>query len=47
MEEKAISKREGHLMKASIEDIALQGATGVKNQIRADILKNMLLVLMR
>lgn len=47
VEEKAISKREGHLMKASIEDIALQGATGVKNQIRADILKNMLLVLMR
>ncbi|NLJ98634.1 MAG: CtsR family transcriptional regulator [Tissierellia bacterium] len=47
IEEKVVSKREGRLMKAAIEDIALQGASKGKNKIRADILKNMLLVLMR
>ena len=46
-EEQIITIREEGLMKASIEDIALQRATGGRNQLRADILKNMLLILMR
>ena len=47
MEEGIISVRESQLMKASIEDIALQNVTKGRNQLRADILKNMLLILMR
>ncbi|NLJ79014.1 MAG: CtsR family transcriptional regulator [Tissierellia bacterium] len=47
IEEKVISKREGRLMVASIEDMALRGIAGGKNRVRADILRNMLLVLMK
>ncbi|HHV38679.1 MAG TPA: CtsR family transcriptional regulator [Tepidimicrobium sp.] len=47
IEEGMISEREGRLMTASIEDIALKGVPKEKNRVRADILKNMLLVLMR
>lgn len=47
IEEKIITLREGNLMKASIEDIALGSVTSGRNYLRADILKNMLLILMR
>lgn len=47
IEEKIITSREGDLMKASIEDVALGSVTSGRNYLRADILKNMLLVLMK
>ena len=47
IEEKIITSREGSLMKAAIEDIALGSVTSGRNYLRADILKNMLLILMR
>ena len=47
IEEEIITLREGNLMKASIEDIALGSVTSGRNYLRADILKNMLLILMR
>lgn len=47
MEENIISKREGELMRASIGDIALSRVTTGRNQLRADILKNMLLILLK
>jgi transcriptional regulator CtsR len=47
MEEKIITSREGDVMKASIEDVALARVTSGRNYLRADILKNMLLVLMK
>ncbi len=34
-------------MKASIEDTALRNVTSGRNHLRADILKNMLLIVMR
>ncbi len=40
-----ISKREGLLMKTALSDRALSMASGYKNQIRARILKEMLLVI--
>ena len=46
-EEKIITKREAYLMKASIEDTALKYVSGGRNYLRADILKNMLLIIMR
>ncbi|MCF6465844.1 CtsR family transcriptional regulator [Clostridium sp. Cult2] len=46
-EEKIISKREEMLMKAAIEDTALGRVTVGRNNLRADILKNMLLILIR
>ena len=47
VEEEIITTREGHLMKASIEDTALKVVTDSRNYLRADILKNMLLIIMR
>ncbi len=47
VEEEIISLREGYMMKAAIEDNALRNATTNKNKLRADILKNMLLIVMR
>ena len=47
VEEDIITSREGRLMKASIEDIALKNVTAGRNYLRADILKNMILILMR
>lgn len=47
VEEDIISNREADLMKASIEDIALQNITSGRNYLRADILKNMILILMK
>lgn len=47
VEEDIITTREGYLMKASLEDIALRNVTAGRNYLRADILKNMLLILMR
>jgi transcriptional regulator CtsR len=47
VEEDVITLREGYLMKASIEDNALKSANTGRNKLRADILKNMLLILMR
>lgn len=47
IEEEIITIREGDLMKASIEDVALKGVTTGRNYLRADILKNMLLILMK
>ncbi|NMB28170.1 MAG: CtsR family transcriptional regulator [Tissierellia bacterium] len=47
IEEEVITLREGSLMKAAIEDIALGSVTSGRNYLRADILKNMLLILMR
>ncbi|NMB07723.1 MAG: CtsR family transcriptional regulator [Tissierellia bacterium] len=47
VEEEIISTREGYLMKASIEDTALRNVTSGRNHLRADILKNMLLIVMR
>ncbi|MCF6461431.1 CtsR family transcriptional regulator [Clostridium sp. Cult3] len=47
VEEEVVTLREGYLMKASIEDNALKNVTTGRNQLRADILKNMLLILMR
>ena len=46
-EEEIITKREAYLMKASIEDTALKNITTGRNHLRADILKNMLLIIMR
>ncbi|CCQ98237.1 Transcriptional regulator CtsR [[Clostridium] ultunense Esp] len=46
-EENIISKREEMLMKAAIEDTALASVTTRRNDLRADILKNMLLILIR
>lgn len=47
IEEEIISPREGLLMKASIENIALQKVTAGRNNLRADILKSMLLIIMK
>jgi len=47
VEEDIITSREGRLMKASIEDIALKNVTAGRNYLRADILKNMILILMK
>jgi transcriptional regulator CtsR len=47
IEEEIITLREGALMKASIEDTALSSVTSKRNYLRADILKNMLLIIMR
>ena len=47
IEEEIITTREGSLMKAAIEDIALGGVTSGRNYLRANILKNMFLILMR
>ena len=46
-EEEIISKREEMLMKAAIEDTALASVTTGRNKLRADILKNMLLIIIR
>ncbi|MBZ2175199.1 CtsR family transcriptional regulator [Schnuerera sp. xch1] len=45
-EEKAITEREESIMKASIEDTALSAITKNRNRVRADILKNMFLILL-
>lgn len=45
-EEDIISKREEKLMKAAIEDTALAKVTAERNNLRADILKNMLLIIL-
>ena len=45
-EEDIISKREEKLMKAAIEDTALARVTAERNNLRADILKNMLLIIL-
>ena len=47
VEEEIITLREGRLMKAAIEDTALGSVTTGRNYLRADILKNMFLILMR
>ncbi|QQY79449.1 transcriptional regulator CtsR [Keratinibaculum paraultunense] len=47
VEEGVITEREGYMMKAAIEDNALRNAKIDKNHLRADILKNMLLIIMR
>ncbi|HSH35932.1 CtsR family transcriptional regulator [Schnuerera sp.] len=47
MEENIISKREERLMKAAVGDTALASVTMGRNNLRADILKNMLLILIR
>ena len=47
VEEEIITLREGRLMKAAIEDTALGSVTTRRNYLRADILKNMFLILMR
>lgn len=47
IEGEIITLREGSLMKASIEDTTLGSVTSGRNYLRADILKNMFLVLMR
>lgn len=46
-EQNVISEREEAIMKAAIEDMALSIVNVDKNKLRADILKNMLLVLFR
>ncbi len=46
-EQNVISEREETIMKAAIEDMALSIVNVDKNKLRADILKNMLLVLFR
>ncbi len=46
VEEEIITPREGYLMRASIEDTALKNVTAGRNHLRADILKNMLLIIM-
>ncbi len=47
LEEGIITEREANIIKASIEDNALASVTAARNQLRADILKNILLILMR
>lgn len=47
IEEEIITPREGAIMKASIENTALQKVTSGRNHLRADILKNMLLIIMK
>ena len=47
IEGEIITLREGSLMKATIEDNTLDNVTSGRNYLRADILKNMFLVLMR
>ena len=47
IEEDIISKREGELMKSALGDRALSANTTDRNQLRADILKNMLLILVK
>lgn len=47
IEEEIVTIREGDLMKASMEDTALGIVTSGRNDLRADILKNMLLILMK
>jgi len=46
-ERKVINEREEAIMKAAIEDMALSITNEDRNKLRADILKNMLLVLFR
>ncbi|MFY9285469.1 MAG: CtsR family transcriptional regulator [Tissierellaceae bacterium] len=46
-EEDLLSKREAEIIKVSISDRALAGSLENRNQIRADILKNVLLILFK
>jgi transcriptional regulator CtsR len=45
IDENIISEREGHLMKAAVGDRSLGSIGGYSNKLRADIMKNMLLIL--
>lgn len=47
IEENIISKKEGNIMKAAIGDRALTSDNVNRNVLRADILKNMLLILVK
>ncbi|MBU5438686.1 CtsR family transcriptional regulator [Tissierella sp. MSJ-40] len=47
IEENIITKREGELMKSALGDRSLSANTTDRNQLRADILKNMLLILVK
>lgn len=47
IEENLISQREGEIIKASIGDRALNCDINIKNNIRANILKNILLILVK
>ena len=42
-ERELITEREGDLMKAAVSDRAISGPVNIKNEIRAGILKNMIL----
>lgn len=46
-EKRLITKREEYLMKASIEDVALSRVTKDRNKLRADMLNNMFLILLK
>jgi transcriptional regulator CtsR len=46
-DEKIITKRESDIIKASISDRALNCENNMRNSIRADILKNILLILLK
>lgn len=46
-EQNMITNREEYIMKAAIEDTALSHVTVERNKLRADVLKNMILVLCR
>lgn len=47
VEEEIISTREGEIIKASIGDRALNCDVNIRNSLRADILKNILLILVK
>jgi len=47
LEEDIITEREGYLMKVALGDRSLACVTGNRNELRADILKNMLLILLK
>ena len=48
MEEGIISERESHIIKAALSERALSSEkTELRNKLRADILKNILLILIK
>lgn len=47
IEEDIVTVREGYLMKVAIGDSSLVRVTNGRNELRADILKNMLLILLK
>ena len=47
IEEDIITVREGYLMKVALGDTSLVSIPKIRNELRADILKNMLLILLK